>query len=509
MILALAPVAVFADGETDPTEPPETAPVSAPVTAKVFYVTSDGMHTETVEYQAGENFEGATLTLNGGYILNTKEFERQNYTLNAGSSKTEGIVASSDGGLNVYFTLVYDAPAKPELANYTISYVYDDFGLTPEASVTVKEGDSHTVSNAHKDWPGYKFLGWKIRNTDTVVTVLNNVTSDIELVACFVKDPVAGKYTVEHYWENVDGKGYTLHETEIKSGVADGETVIAAKSHAKDYVGLTYSRAEGTSVADVYAENINGAIKVYYTRNIYNVTYKVDGKPSGDAEACKYGQQVTLRETPKAKKGYTFVGWDTSELVDGATMPAKDVVISGTMEAGTGAVYTVNIYRQNVKGDYELYSSQKRTGVVDSITKVTAASVAGYVLQPFTNKTIKADGSTVISIYYEMTDEMAAALIAANKGLSKAPANNTLAPAANNTLQLGALELPEDPADAVQPDEVTDGQDTANIGDEETPLAPGSTGMGFSIIPFIIIGLLVVAAAIYVYIRNKKQENEA
>lgn len=507
MILALAPMAVFAD--EPPVESPAPSPVPGPVTAIVEFNTSDGQYIEPMEYNAGVATEGDILYLEGENLSNAqKYFENAHpeYTLNIANTKTEGTVWYDTDRLIVTFTLAYDAPVIPETPTYVISYVYDDFGLAPEASATVKEGDTYQVSDVHKDWPGYIFEGWKIRGGDTVVTEIKNVTSDIELVAYFSKDPTAGKYIVEHYWENLDGKGYTLHEQEIRGGVADGATVAAAKSHAKNYSGFNYKNAEGTAVANIYVEDSQNVIKVYYTRNSYTVTYKVDGKQSGNVETYKYGQQLTLRDAPNAKKGYTFVGWDGDHaLGSNNTMPACNVVFSGKMVPGSGAVYTVNVYRQNVKGDYELYLSQKRTGVVDSLTNVTAAPVDGYVLQPFTNKTIKADDSTVISVYYEMTDELAAILIATGKNTSNAPAADLVLPN-DFALNLDAEELTAEPdnGDAQPADE----QDTANIGEEETPLANGESGLGFNIIPFIIIGLCLVAAAIIFYVRHKKQAEE-
>lgn len=513
MILALAPMTVFADGENPETPAePQPTPVSGAVTAIVSFVSSNGLCNESVEYIAdGEYTEGALLELDDSKIATAKgEFEEahKDYTLNEANTKRMGNVSLDSGRLIVNFTLFYDAPVAPVTKTYTISYVYNDFALTPEASATVEEGKSYTVSNTHKDWLGYKFEGWKVNGVGEIVKVLENVQSDITLVASFVKDPTAGKYKVEHYWQNLDGKGYTRYETELKSGVADGTEVAAAGNQAKNYAGLKYDHCEGSSVASVYDENIQGTIKLYYTRNSYDVTYMVDGKQSGKVETYKFGQTVTLRDAPNAKKGYTFVGWEADHaLGSGNTMPATNVIFSGRMEPGTGAVYTVNVYRQNVKGDYELYHSQKRTGVVDSITNVTAADVEGYVLQPFTNKTIKADGSTVISVYYEMTDELAAILIATGKTTGNPPAGNLVIPDAGE-LDLDAEELTAEPADDAQPADAADEQDAADIGEEETPLASGETGLGFNIIPFIILGIIIVAAAIYAYIRHKKQAGE-
>ena len=72
-----------------------------------------------------------------------------------------------------------------------------------------------------------------------------------------------------------------------------------------------------------------------FSVNKYKLVYKVDGQEykSYDVE---YGATITP-ETEPTKEGYTFSGW--SDIP--ATMPAKDIVITGTYVTGiNGVVYS-------------------------------------------------------------------------------------------------------------------------------------------------------------------------
>lgn len=504
MILALAPMAVFAD--EPPVESPAPSPVPGPVTVYIDRSTTKGevsseSFVTTEHYNVGDIFKLTEEKI-------ARDYFGADYKLVEDMSDFESeIIWSADGAnLVASFKLTY-APVvvTPETVN--INYVYEDQIIDgraiPSWSETIAYGSSYTVSSRHENIADYTFSGWKLNGEVADGKVLENVTADVTLMGSYTKNENCGKYYVEYYYESVNDPGvYEFNHREYKDGVKEGPVAVSAGS----ITGFKFNSDKSTAATADMNIDLSQPMKLYYTRNSYTVTYKVDGKQSGNVETYKYGQQLTLRDAPNAKKGYTFVGWDGDHaLGSNNTMPACNVVFSGKMVPGSGAVYTVNVYRQNVKGDYELYLSQKRTGVVDSLTNVTAAPVDGYVLQPFTNKTIKADDSTVISVYYEMTDELAAILIATGKNTSNAPAADLVLPN-DFALNLDAEELTAEPdnGDAQPADE----QDTANIGEEETPLANGESGLGFNIIPFIIIGLCLVAAAIIFYVRHKKQAEE-
>lgn len=509
MILALAPVSVFAaEGDpAEPTQPVETPQLrTGPVKVYVDRVTTDGKYDQKTITTANTYTEGDTLDMTGSLPTDVTTLDGYIWSKEQ-STLTSKIAWSEEGNtLEASVTLIFTpenpAPIETTPATVTISYVYEPVaGHTLTGwTETVEYNSSYTVSSRHENLADYKFNGWMLDGNPAPTEFV--ATGDVTLKGSYTKNANCGKYYVEYYFENPNKPGeYTLDRTELVTGVAEGEV----KVRAKNINGFTLSRGIPAE-ANINVDN-SKPMQLYYDRNSYTITYKVDGKEIGK-DTYKFGQAVTLRDAPDAAKGYTFVGWDSDHaLGGGSTMPACNVVMSGKMVSGKGAAYTVNVYRQNLKGEYELYHSMKRTGVVGSLTAVTAADVDGYAIKPFSNEKIKADGSTVVSVYYEMTDALKATLTTMNKTVDAMTANGLDAQdktdAKDETVQPSAK-----PADD-QNAEGADEQDTAAIGEEETPLASGGSGFNFSIIPFIVLGVCLVLAAVVFYIRNKKQEENA
>ena len=69
-----------------------------------------------------------------------------------------------------------------------------------------------------------------------------------------------------------------------------------------------------------------------FSVNSYTITYMVDGKEYAK-DTVAYGSEIVLPETP-TKEGYTFSGWNDVPK----TMPAKDVVVTGTFSVNS---YTI------------------------------------------------------------------------------------------------------------------------------------------------------------------------
>ena len=69
---------------------------------------------------------------------------------------------------------------------------------------------------------------------------------------------------------------------------------------------------------------------------------------------------------------------------------------------GTGTPYTIEHYQQNLKNnEYTFYESEKRFGTTDTKTSSTAKAYEGFTAKGFEEKTILADGTTVVEIYYD------------------------------------------------------------------------------------------------------------
>jgi len=82
-----------------------------------------------------------------------------------------------------------------------------------------------------------------------------------------------------------------------------------------------------------------------FTANSYTLTYVLDGEIF-KTETVTYGTAISTPEAP-AKEGHTFTGWANVP----ATMPAKDVTVTGT--------FTVNTYTIIYKVDGEVYATEE------------------------------------------------------------------------------------------------------------------------------------------------------
>ena len=127
----------------------------------------------------------------------------------------------------------------------------------------------NTIPPADPARPGFSFEGW-YEESGKQFTFGNQLTSNITLTAHW-KSNTSTKYTVIHWQEKADESGWSLHETETKTGGTDAQTAAAAKSY------------DGFTAQIITQQTINGdgstIVNVYYKRNVYEVKfYTLNGR---------------------------------------------------------------------------------------------------------------------------------------------------------------------------------------------------------------------------------------
>ena len=213
------------------------------------------------------------------------------------------------------------------------------------------------------------------------------------------------EYKVEHYLEDLDGKTFTLKETETLAGTTD--TTATAKP--KQYPGFTFdSTVEGTITSGTITGDGKLVLKLYYIRNSYEVTYEYEGEvPTGASElpakaTYKYGENVTVAGAATAL-GYTFSGWDKKENF---TMPASNVVIKGSFTANDDTQYKVEHYLEDLNGEkFTLKDTETLAGTTDTTATATPKQYPGFTYDSTvegtkTSGTITGDGQLVLKLYY-------------------------------------------------------------------------------------------------------------
>ncbi|MBQ3011909.1 MAG: InlB B-repeat-containing protein [Clostridia bacterium] len=174
---------------------------------------------------------------------------------------------------------------------------------------------------------GYMIVGWYLADEELNpdMNLLDSsylvdgaaLTCEKELVFKPKWEKIPCEYRVEHYLEQLDGS-YVLQQTDTLTAYV--QDVVSAQ--AADFSGFTHNPlAAGTVVSTtITSESENTALKLYYTRNSYTVTwYDYDGITVLATKQFKFAEAITSPDATATREGYTFDGWKNF-----GTMPAKN-----------------------------------------------------------------------------------------------------------------------------------------------------------------------------------------
>ena len=197
-------------------------------------------------------------------------------------------------------------------------------------SYTIKQGDALPTFEVN-------YAGFKNNETAAVLTKKANATcaatswSDVGTYEITVSGAKAGNYDFSYVKGTltiteadpfnltymVDGNIYKTYQ--VKYGAAITPEANLTKE------GYTFS---GWSKIPAKMPGKDVTVTGSFTINKYKLTYKVDGE-TYKTMSIDYGTNITAEAEP-VKEGYMFSGW--SEIP--TTMPAKDVIITGTFTKG-------------------------------------------------------------------------------------------------------------------------------------------------------------------------------
>ena len=252
---------------------------------------------------------------------------------------------------------------------------------------------------------GYVFGGWY---TDSELTkpFAQGMLVPVSGLTLYAKWDASKdtKYTVEHYQQTLmetDTAGYELVASDMMTGTTAQPTTAAAKT----YIGFTAKSFEQVAVA----ADGSTVVKIYYDRNSYNVSWKVNGGSeltgSYTSGEMKFGAPVVKPDDPK-KTGYVFGGWYTdgsctNALEKDATVPVGGLTLYAKWTPSTDTKYTVKHYKQNLgDAEYTLADTEELKGTTGQQTAAKAKDYEGFTAEAVSQKTIAADGTTVAEIKY-------------------------------------------------------------------------------------------------------------
>ena len=194
--------------------------------------------------------------------------------------------------------------------------------------------------------PGFSFEGWYVESGKQF-TFGNQLTSNITLTAHWESN-TSTKYTVIHWQEKADESGWSLHETETKTGGTGAQTAAASKSYP------------GFTAQTITQQTINGdgstIVNVYYKRNVYDVKfYENKGWWIFDDWKENIDYRITAKHGANISKKWPGGNWATSPggstfQANIDTMPLNGAKFYKTSQGSAKAYY----YLESLAGDYVL-----------------------------------------------------------------------------------------------------------------------------------------------------------
>ena len=314
-------------------------------TVELDYTAINDDVTEIVTYKPAE----VNFTIKH-YQQNT---DNDNYTLADTETRTGYTESEVGAGLaktyEGFTALLYDITTKVAADGSTEVEIYYDrnyyllsldlaggWGADP---IYARYGAVIGLSSPTK--PGYTFAGWN--PTAPATMPADNQTLKANWTAG------QSTYLVQYWLENANDDGYS-YDTSVKKTASTGSKVSG--SNDKSYTGFHFDRADQN--VEVKGDG-STVVNVYYKRNTYTLTFKVDeGKWFSDWQTkaefknIKYGADTSTWWS-QAPSGYL---WYTTK--DGSTfytaapdMPNRDLVIYGKTSSGSSTVHYYEVNTTN------------------------------------------------------------------------------------------------------------------------------------------------------------------
>ena len=202
------------------------------------------------------------------------------------------------------------------------------------------------------------YAGISLNEKDSTISFdLKAVTEDVAVTLYYVAGK--GKYTVNHYRQNLENDEYTLDRSDI---VVNGDIDAYTEAVADIVPGYHCKGVEQSTIA------ADGTTKVdiYYDRDFYTVVFDVNGGVNGPKPIyAKFGTTFEADSIQKpTREGYTFLGW--SPVLSDTVTIEKNITYVAQWQAEKGqADYTIVLWGQNANDDeYSYLSSHEAWGNV-------------------------------------------------------------------------------------------------------------------------------------------------
>ncbi len=243
------------------------------------------------------------------------------------------------GAGKIYYKLNYDLDG----GGWKNGYKPEDYYLSGA------EFDLPTEENLNK--AGYKFLGWKDKNTDEVVGKIPTSATGIKNVAA----QWAEEYTVTF---NANGGTVTPDTMTLTHGDVYGKLPTPTRD-GYTFAGWFADPNGGAKVEQGDVVTASHTLYAHWTAKACTVKFEANGGTVTPAEKTVYYDQDYGELPTPTREGYTFVGWFTEQ--NGGTKAMADTKVTTAEDHTLYARWTQNIYdvRFDANGGKEAYEPKK------------------------------------------------------------------------------------------------------------------------------------------------------
>ena len=293
---------------------------------------------------------GADEKLTGWYIGGTR-YERVSTADFPAGSDTLTLTAKVDKGHWIHFNSAGGSYVAPQFVT------------------------GNTIPPADPARPGFSFEGW-YEESENRFTFGSPLTSNITLTAHW-RSNTSTKYTVIHWQEKADESGWSLHETETKTGGTGAQTAAASKS----YPGFTAQtimqqtiQGDGSTIVNVYYKRNVYEVKFFtikYERSGFSRKYVKDKEIDSIRITAKYGANIS--EKWPGGIWTTEPGGSTFQASIG-TMPLEGDEFFKTDQGNAKADY----YLQSLAGNYVLDHTDTGGSSRSKVTNEDRYPITGF-----------------------------------------------------------------------------------------------------------------------------------
>ena len=308
------------------------------------------------------------------------------------STVTEVATNTQSFDANHFSIYVITGEKKVELT--TFNFVANEQNVSTQI---VKTGDTLITPTA-PDFAGKAFVEWQENGSKFDGFGVQTITkTETRTITAKYEDAL---YV---YFYNPEGTQIMRTEKVADHNSHDYSHVSYDVDSTHKLVGWAADQNDTTNIANSIAvPEGSTSINVYaIIKEGYWVTFDSDGGSAIDSQFVFDKISLNDQTTP-TKPGYSFGGWyNGTEEVENGTQITKPMTLKAHWKA-TEVSYTVIHWWENADDDeYSFHESENKTGLTGTEANAKAKSYDGFTAQPVAKKTIKGDGSTIVSVYYK------------------------------------------------------------------------------------------------------------